>query len=294
MITIPQFKIRCSAIGEIMGGAFNRPTAKQLEELAMLEAKPTRTAIQEAKLADLIAKRDNPPALQDGAKTYCQLWLKEQLYQKRKEFSNKYTEKGNSCEPDGIKLVAEYMGYGEIFKNEKYYENDFMTGTPDLVLADIIEEVKNSWSAWTFPLFATEIPDKDYPLQVQGYMELAGKKKAGVNYCLIDAPLELMDSEARRQWYKMGNSGDVDMELYDEVYAKMTYPNLPNALKLKRWEFQHDKSIIDAIERQVGLCREYIKTIMPSEEVLAQIAAIGEPMQLEHTFDIQAMKEANG
>jgi len=278
-MTLPTFKIHCSAIGEIMGGAFNKPTELQMNQLAELEAKEKRTDKQEQTLQDLIAKRDAPPALQDGAKTYCQNWLKQQLYKRRKEFSNKYTEKGNICEPAAIDFVAKKMGYGLVIKNEQYYENDFMCGTPDLVLPEIIEEIKNSWSVWTFPLFSNEIPDKQYPLQVQGYMALTGIRKAAVNYCLIDAPLEIMDREARSVWYKAGNSGDVDMECYDEVYAKMTYADIPDELKWKRFEFNYSQPIIDAIERQVMLCRSYIDTLI-------------NPMQMEHTYDLQAMKEA--
>jgi len=270
---IPTFKIRCSAIGKICGGAFNKPTEKQLVKIADLESKKAGkglTALQEQELKELIEKRDNPPELSDGAKTYCQEWLKEQIYNRRKEFSNKYTEKGINCEPQAIEMVAEYMGYGLIAKNEKHYENDFMTGTPDLVLANIVEDIKNSWSIFTFPLFDTELPNSDYYLQLQGYMELTGIKKAAVSYCLIDAPTEIMDAEARRIYYKAGNEGDVPMECYDEVYSKMTYPEIPIPLKIKRFEFAYDQSVISVVKERVELCRAYIKSIIPNQVLLAQ------------------------
>lgn len=271
---IPTFKIRCSAIGKICGGAFNKPTEKQLIKIADLEKKKGEkglTTLQEVELKELIAKRDNPPELSEGAKTYCQEWLKEQIYDRRKEFSNKYTEKGTVCEPQAIEMVAEHMGYGLISKNEKHYENDFMTGTPDLVLAKIVEDIKNSWSIFTFPLFDTELPNSDYYLQLQGYMELTGINKAAVNYCLIDAPTEIMDAEARRIYYKAGNEGDVPMECYDEVYAKMTYSNVPITLKIKRFEFDYEKSVIAVIKERVELCREYIKSIIPNQVLLNEL-----------------------
>ena len=263
---IPQFKIRCSAIGSIMG-LVGRPTDKQLQDLADLEKKKADKGLtdkQEADLQSLIAKRDAPPVLSDGGKTYCQMWLKEQLYSRRKEFSNKYTEKGNQCEQQAIEMVADKMGYGLISKNEHFYEDEFMTGTPDLVLSAIVEDIKNSWSPFTFPLFDTTLPQSDYFYQSQGYMHLTGKIKAAVNYCLIDAPTEIMDREARNVWYKAGNSGDVDMECFDEVYAKMTYPDIPIELKLKRFEFDYDQSVIETIQQRVELCREYIKSITPA------------------------------
>ena len=269
-IQIPPFRIHPSACGQIMG-LVGRPTDKQLATIGELQAKPKLTDIQQATLNDLIAKRDAPPQLTEGAKTYCKQWLKEKLYARRKEFSNKYTEKGITCEPAGIELLAQYMGYGLIAKNETFYQNDWMVGTPDVVLSDIIEEIKNSWSCFTFPLFEQVIPDMDYEYQVQCYMELTGKKKAAVNYVLIDAPLEIMDAEARRVWYKAGNNGDVDMECYDEVYAKMTYPNIPMELRIKRFTYDYQPAIIETIKSRVELCREYINSIMPSQDVLDKL-----------------------
>lgn len=95
---IPLFKIHASQAGNILGGAFNKPTAKQLERLDELqkrlngEGKPL-TDNMKTELAELIEKRDAKPSLQAGAKTYLQKWMKEQLYNRTKEFTNQFTEK---------------------------------------------------------------------------------------------------------------------------------------------------------------------------------------------------------
>lgn len=260
---IPLFKIRCSAIGKIMGGV-NRPTEKQLATLADLEAKAQTvkglTDKQKETLAELIAKRDAPPQLGEGAKTWCKQWIKEHLYSRRREFSNKYTEKGITCEPKAIDLTADVMSYGLICKNEQHFEDDDIIGTPDLILSDTVEDIKNSWDCFTFPLFDAELPESDYYYQLQGYMALTGKKRAAVNYCLIDAPEELIDREARNASFRAGLP-EVDMDLYDEVQAKMTYGNIPNELRFKRFEFDRNDEVITQIRQQVKLCREYIKTI---------------------------------
>lgn len=272
MIQIPTFKIRCSQIGQIMGGALTKPTEKQLARIEELTNKPkVRTELQEKELQELILKRDSQPQIQAGAKTYCQEWVKEQIYSKTKEFSNKYTEKGIQCEKEAIDMVAEVMGYGFVAKNEKHYEDADLTGTPDLVVADAVEEIKNSWSIYTFPLLAETIPDTDYFFQVQGYMALTNKSKAAVNYCLIDAPVELIDAEARRACYKAGMA-EVDMELYDEVAAKMTYAGIQLPLRFKRFEFIRDDNAIAAIRTQVELCRMYISTIYPVHLISKQPA----------------------
>lgn len=272
---IPLFKCRCSSLGKILGGALGKPTEKQLATITELEEKAAAKGLtekQQATLAELILKRDNPPQLSDGAKTYCEEWLKEQIYNRRKEFSNKFTEKGTICEPEGIELVASQMNYGLIAKNEQQFENEYITGTPDLLLPLIVEDIKNSWSVFTFPLFAPTLPNSDYFFQLQGYMWLTDRTKAAVNYCLIDAPIQIMDREARSVWFKAGYDGDIDMSCYDEVYAKMTYPEIPDTLKIKRFEFDYSAEIIEVIKERVLLCREYIKSIIPKEVELLQAA----------------------
>ena len=264
---IPVFKIRCHAIGAICGGILNKPTYKQLATLDLLQSKPKRTEIQEQTLLDLIAKRDAPPALQDGAKTYCENWLRGHIYGVSKEFSNKYTEKGQFCEPAAIELVADVMNYGLISKNEASREDDDFTGTCDLDLSDIIEDIKNSWSVYTFPCFDKGLKNSDYFLQLQGYMALYNKNKAAVNYCLIDAPDEIVNREALLISRKAGFD-DIDMELYDEVKAKMTFSHHPKERRVKRFEFYRDDSIIAAIRRQVGLCRIYIDELIKDNPIL--------------------------
>lgn len=263
MTLTPIFKIHCSQIGKIMGG-INRPTDKQLIRIDELTTKPTRTDKQQQELTDLIAKRDAQPQLQAGAKTYCQEWVKERLYGRFKQFTSKYTEKGNECENAGIKMVADHMGYGLVFKNEITYSDDHIIGTPDLDLAEIIEDIKCSWDCFTFPLFDMTLPDKDYFYQGQGYMALRNKSRFAVNYCLIDTPTHLIDREA---FYlsKQAGHDEVDMDLYDEVFARMTYgADIPERLRLKRFEFDRDDTVISAIRGQVELCRVYIEGIWQS------------------------------
>lgn len=258
----PLFKIRCSQIGKIMGGALGKPTQKQLDRLNELQerangnGKPL-TDNMKIELAELIEKRDAKPQLQDGAKTYLQTWMKEQLYNRTKEFSNQYTAKGILCEPAAIQFVSEMMGYGLIEKNTERKENEWLTGECDLNLFGIVEDIKNSWDVFTFPLFATELPEKDYYYQLQGYMWLYGKHNAAVNYCLIDAPEEIIDQVARSVSYQAGNT-EVDFDLYEEVRVKMTFSDIPNELKLKRFEFDRNETVIQAIKERVELCRIYV------------------------------------
>lgn len=242
-----------------MGGAFGRPTEKQLAELDRLQNKEKLTDLQKETLAELIAKRDSPPQLQAGAKTYLETWAIEQLFNRKQEFSSKYTEKGNMCEDEAIELFCELRGVKAV-KNKERKSNNWIEGEPDLVLSDEVPDIKNSWDVFTFPLFDTKLPESDYYYQLQGYMSLFDKQKASVNYCLIDAPEMFIDMEATKQSRKTG-ALEVDAELYEEVKAKMTYSDIPKELRMKRFEFERNDNVIAKIHSQVELCRKYLDTL---------------------------------
>ena len=85
-----KFKCRCSQVGKIMTQPKNK--------------------------SDLISK---------ATQTFLEQWLKEHIYRRKKEFSSKYTEKGIQVENTSIEFASEQLGWGMVFKNEKYFENDW-------------------------------------------------------------------------------------------------------------------------------------------------------------------------
>ena len=257
------FKIRCSAIGKIMGALKNEITTKQLQSIKDYHARSLKkplTDIQQADLNRLLTKQKATPELPETAKTYCKDWIKEQLYGKRKDIKSKYLEKGILAEDDAISLVidVEELDYNE--KNEEYFSNEFMTGTPDLIYDNLIVDTKCSYDCFTFPLFISEI-DKDYHYQLQGYMELTGARKAMLSYCLIDMPLGMIEKEA---YYESRNQGCkiTDEKIYNKILEKRTYSNINPRLRVKSFRFDYDNEVIKKIESRVRLCRDYIKKLI--------------------------------
>ena len=113
-------------------------------------------------------------------------------------FKSRYTDKGNEVEEQAIELTEDVLGFEFLTKNDKYFENDYIKGTPDVITTSLIIDVKSSWSSETFPFFESELPNKDYYYQVMGYMWLTGKKNALISYCLINTPEEIVNDEIRR------------------------------------------------------------------------------------------------
>jgi len=255
------FKIRCSAIGKIMGKLSNELTAKQIQDIADFKEKELNkplTALQKGKLDTLEAKRDSVPELPEGAKTYCKEWFKEQLYNKRKDIKSKYLDKGILAEDDAIDLVinVEELDFNE--KNEEYFDNDFMTGTPDLLYPDLVIDTKCSFDCFTFPLFATEIENKDYYYQLQGYMELCNKDEAMLVYCLMDSPDHLIEGEAKSKAYKLGGHWE---DYYTECHKFHTYGDIEPELRIKKYNVGRNRSVIKEIKERVAMCRVYIEEL---------------------------------
>jgi hypothetical protein len=111
-------KVRCSAIGKIMS-----------------------------------APRNKSEVLSQTAKTYIHEMVLQDKYGIRKEFSSRYTDKGNEVENESINLVNQVLDVGFIYKNEEYFENDWITGTPDVNTEQVLLDVKSSWDGSTFPFF---------------------------------------------------------------------------------------------------------------------------------------------
>ena len=217
------------------------------------------------------SKKDREAGLlSKTAQTYVQDWLRGQpeLYNRKKEFSSKYTYKGNQVEDDSIDFVAEMLDYPFLFKNEEYFENDWIKGTPDVIVSDHVIDVKNSWNQQTFPLFDTNVSNSDYYWQGQGYMWLTTKSRYKLIYTLMDAPLEQIEKAARMYCYQ--NYLDLDLyfdQVYEEHFEQMTYSDVDPKLKIKVFEFERNDSDIELIKKRVEAARVYIDELLKTLNV---------------------------
>ena len=233
MKNIPKFKIRCSQIGKIM----SEPRSKKQKEAGDLS---------------------------DTAKSYCKLWLKEQIYNRKNTFSSKYTAKGNEVEDHSIQFIGRVMNLGIVFKNEEYFEDEYKHGTPDILPLDypnLILDAKNSWDWSTFPIYEAELPTTDYSWQGIGYMSLTNRYEYKVAYCLSDTPEYLIEAEARRYCFNNGYD-DLTGEIYSDFERRMTYSDIPNNLKIKVFDVKFSQEQVDKVHEQVLKCRDYIKSLI--------------------------------
>lgn len=206
--------------------------------------------------------------------SYCEAWLKEKMYNRRSEIKSKYLDKGNLSEEDGFTLMALELNLGMVFKNNGYFENDFICGTPDLIVGGIVYDNKCSWSLDTFPMFNNEIPNKDYWWQLQCYMDLTGCKEAVLAYTLIDAPFELVQQAVKYEFnankiYKIIMNMVYTRKYFDQLVETFcasselkTFVEIPKEKRIKTFNILYDNDSILMLQKRVLESRNFINSLL--------------------------------
>ena len=187
------FKIRCSAIGKIMSNA------KVKGELSQT----------------------------------CKTFLAEWYANDNEDIHSKYIDKGNAVESDLIDFMAQELDYGIAEKCMQSASNEFMTGSCDVITHDAIVDVKASWGRKTLHQQAIDGLDKDYEFQLQGYMELYGRKNAILFFGLMNTP--------ETNWS-----------------AEVVYEDMPSNERWLAYHINYNPDVIKSIEERVMQCRAYL------------------------------------
>jgi len=209
----------------------------------------------------MTAPRSKSEVLSQTAKTYVEELAKEHLFGIKKVFKSRYTDKGNEVEDKAIELTEEVLGFEFLTKNEDYFENDYIKGTPDIITHSLVIDVKSSWSGDTFPFFETELPNKDYYYQVMGYMWLTGKKNALISYCLINTPEEIVNDEIRRTaWGKY--EIEPSEETIRDVMAIHNFDHIPKDRRVKAFHVEYNEGVVNEMKTRIEYCRTYFNELI--------------------------------
>lgn len=209
----------------------------------------------------MTAPRSKSEVLSETAKTLVQDMFKEKELGIYKEFSSRYTDKGNQNEDLAIELASEVLDWNWILKNEEKFKNDYIVGTPDLVNDTLLADIKCSWSGATFPMFDTELKNKAYWWQLQGYMMLTGHKQAELVYCLTNTPFEIVESEVRKEHWKLCLI-DEDPIVRESVESLHNFDHIDNKMKVKRFIVEYDKKAIEQLKEKIEVARAYYQELL--------------------------------
>ena len=220
--------------------------------------------------------------LSETAKKYiCQQY--DSIERKVKyEINSKYLDKGLKVEDQSIEEVKklkfnfnpkcslqEYREYQSIYykKNTITFKNKWLIGTPDILYTDsigakeyiVVDEVKNSFTRSTFLYSVSQIIENRavidaYYWQLQAYMMLTGAQDSNLIYCLMNTPYEIVESEKRKSFYKLGNESE-----FENIERLHNFDLLPKEQRFFITNVQRNDNDIEKIKDKVEIANEWIE-----------------------------------
>lgn len=262
-------------------------SAKELSEISILKSerdtglnangnKVKWTDTKKEKYIKLTSKRDAPDILPTGVITHLDDVFRSVFDGRKRYLKNKYLDKGNICEQDSMQLASDIDG--EFYEpHEKYYENDFICGTPDIVFEDV-KDIKSNYDKDSFD--KAELTTL-YTWQVRFYLWLCGFTKGELVYCLVNGTIDDLNNQ---KYYLKNALGDLDgtseeykkqvqqLErnmIFDIEAWKKNYPfyefentelnfSISKIRRIKRFDIELLPEHITFIKKRVKMCREYL------------------------------------
>ena len=203
----------------------------------------------------------NAGALSETAKTMLIEGYAKAVYGREKEVQSKPMKKGVLVEDDSIALLSRHDGV-LYQKNEVKYENEFISGTPDIITDELVIDIKSSYDIWTFLANVDSKINKVYWWQLQGYMMLTKRRKASLVYCLSNMPDHLVETEKYYLLKRLDVISEESPEYLIEA-AKLErilkYDDIPVNERVIKYDIDFDDSVVELVESKVKTAREYLK-----------------------------------
>ena len=295
---------RCSSLGHILVGSVGI-TDKQRQDIDKLTTRNIKASRgEEAPLTDNMRKelsrlcemRDAPDELSAGVKTHLDDIFRSVFWKRKRLLSNKYLTKGLWQEEDSLDVVS-YNDGKFLAKNKIQYQNDYIQGMPDVAI-DIVTDTKTSWDMDTFD--NAELTNL-YEWQINGYMWLTGLSRGRIVYCLVNAPLHLVQSALLSLYYQHGQPNQEDGRKYDkwkeeaqQLERNMIFDipkfqednpgyewentelnfSIPMGMRQKSFEVQLEDGDIEFIKTRVVMCRTYLQNkYLATMQILNELVA---------------------
>jgi hypothetical protein len=184
----------------------------------------------------MTAPKTKSEVLSETAKSEIRKIAKEQFFGFSSSITTKPMMKGKDWEEESIALVNDVRGTLYV-KNTERFENEFLTGEPDIIEDDMIIDIKTSWSLETWPATPDEGVNKDYMWQLFAYCWLLDKPQAELIYCMIDTDDVLL--------------GDWD----NKSIHKVSHIDPKHRITVLRYEMLYE--YIDQMREKLTACNEY-------------------------------------
>jgi hypothetical protein len=163
-------------------------------------------------------------------------------------------------EDEAIQFASEVLNWDFVVKNETRFNNEWLTGEPDINTDSLLADIKCSWSGSTFPMFDDTLKNKAYYWHLQGYLMLTGHETSELVYCLMNTPLQIVEDEIRRQHWKL-NLIEEDLDVRQAVQDMHNFDHIPSELRVKRFIVEKDESAQEKIKERVKVARDYYQQL---------------------------------
>jgi hypothetical protein len=184
------------------------------------------------------------------------------VYGRKKDITTKQMDKGKQVEPESIQLLS--MVDGKLYyKNEERLENEWFTGHPDLFTeaGDEVGDIKSSWELDSFMPKVIEDPDKSYVAQLNCYYSLTGAKGGFLAYCLVSAPINIIESEKKSLLWKMNVISEYSPEYLKaaaELEHLMVFEDIDPRERVIKINVPRDEELIQKMKDKVPVLREWL------------------------------------
>lgn len=210
----------------------------------------------------------DPRSKSDGLSETCKaelmkIWIAE-TYGRIDDIENKYLMKGTMTEEDGITLYSE-VKEELFFKNKERFNNEFITGEPDIIKDRRVKDIKSCWSIHTFFAKLHKPEHKGYKYQLNGYAEIIPGGVDGMDlvYVLVNNPDVLIQQEKDRLRYKMGiidpDANPEYLEACAHIEKNSLFDDIP---KDKRYiEFEIERMDMEPVYTRLKECRNFLNSL---------------------------------
>ena len=180
--------------------------------------------------------RNKSEVISETAKSEIRRIAKEDFFGYSSEIKTKPMIKGTDWEQDGIDLLNN-VRFTKYTKNKLRVENEYMSGCCDILLDDLIIDIKSSWSLDTFPATPSEGESSDYEWQGRAYMWLYDRPEFELIYTMYTTPDELLTD-----W------DNLSIHRVDHI---------PSHHRITVITYQRDEQYEDLIRERLIHCNEY-------------------------------------
>lgn len=312
------YVFRCHALGKLVGGLPKPLSPSQLETFRAYEDRykdygSLKEGEKGSRGKELTYKQCNDffslgekltaqVTLAQGAKTYLEELLNQDNLCYSSSLKTNQITKGIVREDDSIELYSKFIGK-KLQKNTQRKSNGWWSGEWDLDEdEDTIADIKTSWTRKTFAEVAVSTKSKAYDWQGQGYLDLTGKTKFNLVFCLVDSLPEQVDRIINRLCFDPDYgtiSGEIREEAIPAIVEEVTnhfvtregleefcnlsgvvhiewfddFYEIPIDKRIKIFRDVRNEEMIENIKKLIVLARQYMNKLMLNEKKTKSLSA---------------------